>query len=156
MPKFSYVAMDNKGKETKGTLEVASQNEAIGRIKEMNLFPTKIVEVEKAAAGAGVREHVRALQQRRRLDGAATHERVSEANAASAASTDSNQTSAKPSQPAASGSNATLTTYPTIGNTRDVLSRDPHRACVGVGAARQRAVDRQSGLAQGGFHAIRI
>lgn len=47
MPKFSYVAMDAHGKETKGTLEVASQNEAIGRIKEMNLFPTKIVEVDK-------------------------------------------------------------------------------------------------------------
>ncbi len=47
MPKFSYVAMDAHGKETKGTLEVTSQNEAIGRIKEMNLFPTKIVEVDK-------------------------------------------------------------------------------------------------------------
>src|SRR6266404_7157793 len=48
MPKFNYVAMDQSGKETKGTLEVASQNEAIARVKEMNLFPTKIVEVEKA------------------------------------------------------------------------------------------------------------
>ena len=47
MPKFSYVAMDQKGKETKGTLEVASQNEAITRIKDMNLFPTKVVEVDK-------------------------------------------------------------------------------------------------------------
>src|SRR5437868_14733686 len=45
MPKFNYVAMDAHGKETKGTLEVASQNEAIGRIKDMNMFPTKIVEV---------------------------------------------------------------------------------------------------------------
>src|SRR6476660_7254807 len=47
MPKYSYVAMDTHGKETKGTLEVASQNEAIGRVKEMGLFPTKIVEVDK-------------------------------------------------------------------------------------------------------------
>ena len=39
MPKFNYVAMDSRGKETKGTLEVASQNEAIGRVKEMGLFP---------------------------------------------------------------------------------------------------------------------
>ena len=60
MPKFSYVAMDQKGKEQKGTIEVASQNEAIARIKEMQLFPTKIVEVDKAgekgakkAAGSG-------------------------------------------------------------------------------------------------------
>jgi type IV pilus assembly protein PilC len=48
MPKYSYVAMDQHGKETKGTLEAASQNEAIGRIKEMQYFPTKIVEVDKA------------------------------------------------------------------------------------------------------------
>src|SRR3982751_5921384 len=48
MPKYNYVAMDSHGKETKGTLEVNSQNEAIGRVKEMGLFPTKIVEVEKA------------------------------------------------------------------------------------------------------------
>jgi len=47
MPKFNYVAMDSKGKETKGTLEVANQNEAVGRLKEMGFFPTKVVEVEK-------------------------------------------------------------------------------------------------------------
>jgi type IV pilus assembly protein PilC len=39
--------MDSSGKETKGTLDVGSQNEAIGRVKEMGLFPTRIVEVEK-------------------------------------------------------------------------------------------------------------
>src|ERR1051326_6011210 len=48
MPKYNYVAMDQHGKESKGTLEVGSQNEAIGRVKEMGLFPTKIVEIGKA------------------------------------------------------------------------------------------------------------
>ncbi|HEV2392881.1 MAG TPA: type II secretion system F family protein [Verrucomicrobiae bacterium] len=48
MPKFNYVAMDQHGKETKGTLEVASQNEAISRVKDMGLFPTKIVELDKS------------------------------------------------------------------------------------------------------------
>ncbi|MGB7769348.1 MAG: type II secretion system F family protein [Verrucomicrobiia bacterium] len=47
MPKYSYVALDAHGKETKGNIEVASQNEAIGRVKEMGLFPTRIVESEK-------------------------------------------------------------------------------------------------------------
>jgi type IV pilus assembly protein PilC len=47
MPKYNYVALDARGAETKGTIEVASQNEAIGRVKEMGLFPTKIVEAEK-------------------------------------------------------------------------------------------------------------
>jgi type IV pilus assembly protein PilC len=42
--------MDQKGKETKGTLEVASQNEAITRVKEMGFYPTKIVEVDKEKA----------------------------------------------------------------------------------------------------------
>ena len=46
MPKFSYVAMDSRGKETKGTLDVANQNEAIGRLKEIGYFPTKVVQVD--------------------------------------------------------------------------------------------------------------
>jgi len=55
MPKYDYVALDNRGKETKGTVEVASQNEAIGRVKEMGLFPTKIVETEKVAEKKAVK-----------------------------------------------------------------------------------------------------
>ena len=53
MPRYHYVALDARGNETKGTIEVGSQNEAIGRVKEMNLFPTRITEAdaeEKAAA----------------------------------------------------------------------------------------------------------
>src|SRR5438445_8198063 len=48
MPRFNYVAMDSRGKETKGTLEVANQNEAISRLKEMGYFPTKVIEAEKS------------------------------------------------------------------------------------------------------------
>ena len=47
MPKFNYVAMDSRGKETKGTLDVGSQNEAISRLKEMGYFPTKVIEADK-------------------------------------------------------------------------------------------------------------
>jgi type IV pilus assembly protein PilC len=43
--------MDSRGKETKGTLEVANQNEAIGRIKEMGFYPTKVVEDKGSPAG---------------------------------------------------------------------------------------------------------
>jgi type IV pilus assembly protein PilC len=39
--------LDSRGNETKGSIEVGSQNEAIGRVKEMNLFPTKITEADK-------------------------------------------------------------------------------------------------------------
>ena len=51
MPKFQYVAMDSRGKETKGTIEVANQAEAINRVKEMGYFPTKIIEAEKGKGG---------------------------------------------------------------------------------------------------------
>lgn len=52
MPKFNYVALDQRGNETKGSIEVGSQNEAIGRVKEMGLFPTKITESEKEEKAA--------------------------------------------------------------------------------------------------------
>jgi type IV pilus assembly protein PilC len=47
MPRYNYVALDSRGNETKGTIEVGSQNEAIGRVKDMNLFPTRITEADK-------------------------------------------------------------------------------------------------------------
>jgi len=50
MPKFNYVALDQRGNETKGSFEVASQNDAIGRVKDMGLFPVKIVEADKDSA----------------------------------------------------------------------------------------------------------
>jgi type IV pilus assembly protein PilC len=53
MPKYNYIALDAHGSETKGNIEVASQNEAISRVKEMGLFPTKITEADKGGKGAG-------------------------------------------------------------------------------------------------------
>jgi type IV pilus assembly protein PilC len=47
MPKYNYIALDSSGNESKGSIEAASQNEAIGRVKDMKLFPTKIVEADK-------------------------------------------------------------------------------------------------------------
>lgn len=43
MSNFAYVAFDAHGQETKGTLDVVDQNEAIRRLKEMGYFPTKLV-----------------------------------------------------------------------------------------------------------------
>jgi type IV pilus assembly protein PilC len=53
MPKYNYVALDQKGNETKGSIECGSQNEAIGRVKDMQLFPTKITEADKEDKSAG-------------------------------------------------------------------------------------------------------
>lgn len=44
MPKYDYVAMDAKGKEVTGALEVDSLNAAIARVREMGLFPTNVTE----------------------------------------------------------------------------------------------------------------
>ena len=46
MPLFNYIAIDKEGKQKEGTLEVASQNEAISRIKEMGFYPTQVAEVK--------------------------------------------------------------------------------------------------------------
>jgi type IV pilus assembly protein PilC len=53
MPRYHYVALDNRGNETKGTIDVGSQNEAIARVKEMSLFPTRITEADAEVKGAG-------------------------------------------------------------------------------------------------------
>ncbi len=47
MPKYTYIALDARGAETKGSIEAGSQNEAISRVKDMQLFPTKISEADK-------------------------------------------------------------------------------------------------------------
>ena len=47
MSNYSYVAIDPRGAENRGTLEVADQAEALRRIKEMGLFPTKVLEAQE-------------------------------------------------------------------------------------------------------------
>lgn len=42
MSNYSYVAVDAQGAEMRGMVEVADQSEAIRRIREMGLFPTRV------------------------------------------------------------------------------------------------------------------
>ncbi len=44
MTTYSYAAVDAQGRETRGTIQVANQAEALQRIKEMGFFPMKITE----------------------------------------------------------------------------------------------------------------
>src|ERR1041385_5604707 len=44
MSSYAYVAVDPSGSEARGILEVADQSEALRRIKEMGLFPTRLLE----------------------------------------------------------------------------------------------------------------
>ncbi|MGD1017760.1 MAG: type II secretion system F family protein [Verrucomicrobiia bacterium] len=49
MTKFSYVALDSRGKEVTGVLESESTTSAVSRIREMGYFPTNVAEADKAA-----------------------------------------------------------------------------------------------------------
>ncbi len=59
MTTYSYCALDAQGKETKGTLQVADQTEALQRVKEMGFFPIKITELRRQplSPAARVRRH---------------------------------------------------------------------------------------------------
>src|ERR1043166_6213963 len=49
MSSYCYEAVDAGGLKTQGTLEVADQSEALRRIKEMGLFPTRVSENQRRA-----------------------------------------------------------------------------------------------------------
>jgi type IV pilus assembly protein PilC len=58
MSSYSYVAVDPQGVESRGTLDVSDQSEALRRIKEMGLFPTKVLaggKPRQRSAGAQLR-----------------------------------------------------------------------------------------------------
>jgi len=52
MSNFSYEAVDSGGLKIEGQLEVIDQNEAIRRVKEMGLFPVRIVEAKLPKRGS--------------------------------------------------------------------------------------------------------
>ena len=51
MSNYAYVAVDPSGSETRGIIEVADQSEALKRIKEMGLFPTRVLKKRDERAG---------------------------------------------------------------------------------------------------------
>lgn len=55
MSTYSYAAVNAEGRETRGTLQVADQAEAIKRIKEMGFFPVKVTEISQATLSPAAR-----------------------------------------------------------------------------------------------------
>jgi type IV pilus assembly protein PilC len=49
MPKFKYIALDSKGKETQGEVDADTQIAALGNIREKGFFPTSLVEIDAHA-----------------------------------------------------------------------------------------------------------
>ena len=50
MARFKFTALDSKGKEIHGEIDADSQSAAVARIREKQMFPTKI---EELAGGGG-------------------------------------------------------------------------------------------------------
>jgi type IV pilus assembly protein PilC len=68
MPKYDYEALDSRGHASKGSIEVASQQEALVRVKEMGLFPTSLAE---AVPPRGMKEKAPAKKARGKSPGRA-------------------------------------------------------------------------------------
>jgi len=65
MQKFSYVAMDSKGKEVKGVVEAASQAQVGEMLNKQQLFPTRITPLrggQAGASGGGLKKEIKLPQ----------------------------------------------------------------------------------------------
>ena len=68
MSSYAYVAVDPQGVESRGTLDVSDQSEALRRIKEMGLFPTKVLAADRPGRRAALAQsRPRTAPVRRRL-----------------------------------------------------------------------------------------
>src|SRR6188508_832946 len=52
MPKFNYVALDQRGQESVGVIEAGNTNEAVGQLRQAGYFPTSVTEEGKGAPTA--------------------------------------------------------------------------------------------------------
>ncbi|MBA3830989.1 MAG: type II secretion system F family protein [Chthoniobacterales bacterium] len=48
MPRFNYVALDSRGRESTGLVEANSSNDAIGQLRQAGYFPTNVFQDEQA------------------------------------------------------------------------------------------------------------
>jgi type IV pilus assembly protein PilC len=55
MTSYSYIALDARGRETRGALSVENQLEAVRRLKEMGFFPTKVTPGRKTPGAGGMK-----------------------------------------------------------------------------------------------------
>ena len=53
MPKFSYTAVDARGKQANGFIEANDQNDAITQIRQLGFYPQRLDEAKEEDAAAG-------------------------------------------------------------------------------------------------------
>ena len=51
MPKFSYTAVDARGKQANGFVEANDQNDAITQIRQLGFYPQRLDEAKEDDAG---------------------------------------------------------------------------------------------------------
>jgi len=76
MPTFSYQALNASGKTQKGTIEAASSEEALQRIKAQGYFPTSVQPVKEKKSKTKSGEQVGASAKKRKKGGGITFGRV--------------------------------------------------------------------------------
>src|SRR3954467_4870899 len=54
MPKFEYIALDQRGQESRGVVEAASPNDVVGQLRQAGYFPTSVTEEGKAGVAKPV------------------------------------------------------------------------------------------------------
>ena len=59
MPKFSYTAVDARGKQANGVVDASDQNDAITQIRQLGFYPQRLDETKEAVAGAGTEKKVK-------------------------------------------------------------------------------------------------
>src|SRR5271154_1628324 len=56
MPKFSYTAVDARGKQANGSVEANDQNDAIAQIRQLGFYPQRLDEVKAGGGDTAVAE----------------------------------------------------------------------------------------------------
>ncbi len=59
MPKFSYTAVDARGKQANGFVEANDQNDAITQIRQLGFYPQRLDEAKEEAAATGKEKKVK-------------------------------------------------------------------------------------------------
>lgn len=70
MPRFHYVALDARGRESAGRIEAPDQNGAVGQLRQAGLFPTHVVAEDSAASNGARRRPFPRTVLRSQADGA--------------------------------------------------------------------------------------
>jgi type IV pilus assembly protein PilC len=61
MAKYEYIALDARGQESRGTIEAANQNEAVGQLRQAGYFPTNVVEEGKGGLPKPTKKQQKAM-----------------------------------------------------------------------------------------------